>query len=126
MVAAGNIRRYVGCARYRVAGDINGCTRVRCCATGEVIKRCVRDQRELPMTPDSLFAIGSTKKAFTTTLLGTMVDEGLVEWDAPLRNYLPEFRLSDPMATQLITPRDLVTHRSGLPRHDLLWYNNHG
>jgi len=38
--------------------------------------------------------------------------------------YMPDFRLYDPAATLRITPRDLVTHRSGLPRHDLVWYNN--
>ena len=79
---------------------------------------------ELPMTADTLFAIGSTTKAFTTTVLGMLVDEGLAEWDKPVREYIPEFRLYDPVTTELITPRDLVTHRSGLPRHDLVWYNN--
>ena len=79
---------------------------------------------KLPMTPDTLFAIGSTTKAMTATVLGMLADEGKMEWDAPLQTYLPSFRLSDPMTTARITPRDLVTHRSGLPRHDLLWYNN--
>lgn len=78
---------------------------------------------DLPMTADTLQPIGSTTKAFTTTLLGTLVDSGDLEWDAPLTRFLPGFRLRDPMTTQLMTPRDLVTHRSGLPRHDLLWYN---
>lgn len=77
-----------------------------------------------PMTADSLFAIGSTTKAMTVTVLGMLADEGKFEWDEPLTLYLPEFRLADPMITARITPRDLVTHRSGLPRHDLLWYNN--
>ena len=77
-----------------------------------------------PMTPDTLFAIGSTTKAMTVTVLGMLVDEGKLSWDEPLRNYLPKFRLSDPTITERITPRDLVTHRSGLPRHDWLWYNN--
>jgi CubicO group peptidase (beta-lactamase class C family) len=81
-------------------------------------------ENDLPMTADTLFAIGSTTKAFTTTLMGTLVDEGKLDWDAPLRNYLPGFRLHDPLTTELITPRDLVTHRSGLPRHDLVWYND--
>ena len=81
-------------------------------------------ENELPMTPDTLFAIGSTTKAMTATVLGMLVDEGKLEWDAPLRTYLPSFRLSDPLTTERITPRDLVTHRSGMPRHDLLWYNN--
>jgi CubicO group peptidase (beta-lactamase class C family) len=81
-------------------------------------------ENQVPMTADSLFAIGSTTKAFTTTVLGTLVDEGKLDWDAPLHDYLPAFRLADPTATELMTPRDLVTHRSGLPRHDLVWYND--
>lgn len=81
-------------------------------------------ENELPVTGDTLFAIGSTTKAFTVTLLGMLVDAGDMDWDAPLRTYLPTFALQDPVANQLISPRDLVTHRSGLPRHDLVWYNN--
>ena len=81
-------------------------------------------ESDLPMTPDTLFAIGSTTKAMTVTLLGMLVDEGKLAWDEPLRTYLPAFRLSDPFTSERITPRDLVTHRSGLPRHDLIWYNN--
>lgn len=78
---------------------------------------------ELPMTPDSLFPIGSTTKAMTATVLGMLSDDGLVDLDAPVRRYLPAFNLSDPGIAARITPRDLITHRSGLPRHDLLWYN---
>lgn len=77
-----------------------------------------------PMTPNTLFAIGSTTKAMTATALGMLVDEGKLDWDQPLRSYLPTFRLSDPMITERITPRDMLTHRSGLPRHDMIWYNN--
>ena len=76
-----------------------------------------------PVTPKTLFAIGSCTKAFTTFLMGTLVDEGKLDWDKPVRTYLADFRLHDRVASELITPRDLVTHRSGLPRHDLLWYN---
>ena len=76
-----------------------------------------------PMTADTLFAIGSTTKAMTATTLGMLVDEGKVEWDEPLRRYLPSFTLEDASISERITPRDIVTHRSGLPRHDLLWYN---
>jgi CubicO group peptidase (beta-lactamase class C family) len=81
-------------------------------------------KNDRPMTADTLFAIGSTTKAMTTTVLGMLVDEGLLDWDEPVRTYLPEFRLHDPVTTELITPRDLVTHRSGLPRHDMVWYND--
>ncbi len=79
--------------------------------------------KKLPVTPKTLFAIGSCSKAFTTFLIGTMVDQGKLDWDKPVRTYIPDFRLQDRVASELITPRDLVTHRSGLPRHDLLWYN---
>jgi len=80
--------------------------------------------KKLPVTTNTLFAIGSTTKAFTTFVMGTLVDEGKLDWDKPVRRFLPDFRLYDQNATELITPRDLVTHRSGLPRHDLVWYNN--
>jgi CubicO group peptidase (beta-lactamase class C family) len=82
-------------------------------------------EKNLPVTPATLFAIGSCTKAFTTFVMGTLVDEGKLNWDAPARTYLPGLRLSDPIATESITPRDLVTHRSGLPRHDMFWYNTH-
>jgi CubicO group peptidase (beta-lactamase class C family) len=81
-------------------------------------------EKQLPVTADTLFAIGSSSKAFTTFVLGTLVDEGKIEWDRPVRNYIPWFKLYDPSMTERLTVRDLVTHRSGLPRHDLVWYNN--
>ncbi len=81
-------------------------------------------EKKLPMTADTLLAIGSSSKAFTVFALGTLVDEGRMDWDKPVRTYIPWFKLYDPSATERITPRDLVTHRSGLPRHDLVWYNN--
>jgi len=78
----------------------------------------------LPVTENTLFAIGSCSKAFTTFALGQLVDEGMLAWDDPVIKYLPEFRLKDIHATHHLTIRDLVTHRSGLPRHDLAWYNS--
>lgn len=82
-------------------------------------------EKKLPVTPRTLFAIGSITKSFTVTILGMLVDEGKLDWDTPVREYLPEFRLYDPIATEYMTIRDLVTHRSGLPRHDLVWYGAH-
>lgn len=81
-------------------------------------------ESKLPMTADTLMAIGSSSKAFTAYTLGALVDQGKVEWDKPVRTYIPWFRLYDASAGERLTPRDLVTHRSGLPRHDLVWYNN--
>jgi CubicO group peptidase (beta-lactamase class C family) len=79
--------------------------------------------KQLPVTPDTLFAIGSSTKAFTTMAMGILVEEGKLAWDEPVVTYLPRFRLHDEVAGKRMTPRDLVTHRSGLPRHDLVWYN---
>ncbi|MGD8536091.1 MAG: serine hydrolase, partial [Candidatus Aminicenantes bacterium] len=82
-------------------------------------------ENKVPMTADSLMAIGSASKAFTTFTMGTLVDDGKLDWTTPVREYIPWFRLYDPFATERMTPRDLVTHRSGLPRHDAMWYNNY-
>ncbi len=81
-------------------------------------------KKNLPVTEKTLFAIGSSTKSFTVTALGTLVDQGKLDWDKPVRDYLPDFRLWDQFATERMTPRDLVTHRSGLPRHDLMWYSS--
>jgi CubicO group peptidase (beta-lactamase class C family) len=81
-------------------------------------------KNKLEVTPDTLFAIGSCTKAFTATVLGIMVDEGKLEWNQPVRTYLPSFKLQDPVASEQMTPMDLVIHRSGLPRHDLVWYSS--
>lgn len=74
-----------------------------------------------PVDADTRFAIGSTTKAMTALALGMLVDEGKVRWDAPVIDYLPAFRLSDPYVTRELTVRDLLTHRSGLGNADLLW-----
>jgi len=75
-----------------------------------------------PVTDQTLFAIGSTTKAFTAAGLGVLHDEGQLDWSTPVQEYLPRFRMHDEFATEEMTPVDLLTHRSGLPRHDLLWY----
>jgi len=74
---------------------------------------------KLPVTSRTLFAIGSNSKSFTVTVMGMLNDEGKVDWDKPVREYLPDFRLYDPVATEQMTPKDLTCHRSGLPRHDM-------
>ncbi len=81
-------------------------------------------KRQLKVTPDTLFAIGSCSKAFTAAALGMLVDEKKLTWDQPVRTYLPELMLHDEYATAHLRPRDLVSHQSGLPRHDLVWYGS--
>jgi CubicO group peptidase (beta-lactamase class C family) len=70
------------------------------------------------------FGIASNTKAFTATAIGMLVEEGKLEWDAPVIRYLPWFRLSDPYVTHELTIRDLLVHRSGLGlgAGDLLWW----
>lgn len=80
--------------------------------------------RKLPMTELSVQPIASTTKSFTVASLATLVRDGKLEWDKPVREYLPDFRLHSDYATQTVTVRDLVTHRSGLPRHDFAWYGS--
>jgi CubicO group peptidase (beta-lactamase class C family) len=80
----------------------------------------------LPVTQDTLFAIGSVTKAFTATSVGALVDEGLLEWDRPLRDYVPGVRLHDTFVSDRLTIADLLSHRSGLPRHDLTWIGQPG
>jgi CubicO group peptidase (beta-lactamase class C family) len=72
----------------------------------------------------TLFGIASNTKAFTATALALLVEEGKLEWDQPVIDYLPWFRLSDPYVTREITIRDLLVHRSGLGlgAGDLLWW----
>lgn len=81
-------------------------------------------KKQLPADEHSLYPICSLTKAFTTALLGMLVDEGRLDWDRPLRAWLPDFQLADPVASERMTPRDLVCHRSGLPRHEMFWYSN--
>ena len=75
-----------------------------------------------PVDEHTLFAIGSSSKAFTSTLVAMMVDQGKMRWDDPATTYLPGLQLFDPYVTRELTVRDLLTHRSGLARGDLMWY----
>jgi CubicO group peptidase (beta-lactamase class C family) len=84
--------------------------------------------RELgrPEAPDAdtVFAIASNSKAFTTAALAILVDEKKLSWDDKVTKYLPDFQMYDPWVTNELTIRDLVTHRVGLDTFsgDLLWY----
>jgi CubicO group peptidase (beta-lactamase class C family) len=75
-----------------------------------------------PVDEHSVFAIASTSKAFTAAALAMLVDRGRLQWNDPVETRLPGFRLYDPYASHELTVRDLLSHRSGLPRGDALWY----
>ena len=67
-----------------------------------------------PVDAGTLFGIGSISKAFTTTAIAMLAQEGKLDWNDPVIKHIPEFRMADPWVTREFTIRDLVTHRSGL------------
>ena len=75
-------------------------------------------EADLPVTTATQFVIGSITKSFTATGVALLHNGGRLDWTKPVRDYLPEFRLHDPVATERVTIRDLLSHQSGLPRHD--------
>ena len=79
-----------------------------------------------PVTPDTLFGVGSLTKAFTATAMAQLIDDGKMSWDDPVHKHLPTFRLSDPLADRDVTLRDLLCHRTGLAANDLLWRSHRG
>jgi CubicO group peptidase (beta-lactamase class C family) len=79
-------------------------------------------ENKLPVTPNSLFAIGSCTKAFTASLLGMFRQEGKLDFDKPVRTYLPELKFYKNEMNENISLRDMMCHRTGLPRHDFSWY----
>jgi CubicO group peptidase (beta-lactamase class C family) len=78
--------------------------------------------KKLPVTENTEFAIGSCTKAFTASIIGMLQSEGKVDIDKPVRNYLPELRFQNEYTNSHATLRDMMCHRTGLPRHDLSWY----
>src|SRR5690348_9736759 len=74
-----------------------------------------------PVDQRTLFEIGSSSKAFTSTLVAMLVGEGKMLWDDRLTTYLPDFRMYDAAANEAVTLRDALTHRSGIARGELAW-----
>jgi CubicO group peptidase (beta-lactamase class C family) len=75
-------------------------------------------EANLPVTTATQFLICSITKSFTATAVALLHNEGRLDWNMPVRDYMPEFRLSDAVATERVTVRDLLCHQTGLPRHD--------
>ncbi|MEL6256417.1 MAG: serine hydrolase domain-containing protein [Bacteroidota bacterium] len=81
-------------------------------------------ENKLPVTENTLFAIGSCTKAFTGVLAARLVDKNLLEWEKPIKTYLPSFSLKESYASEHANMRDLMTHRVGISRSDGVWLNN--
>ncbi len=79
-------------------------------------------------TPDehTLYAIASNSKAFTSAIIGMLVQEGKLNWDDKVKDYLPYFELYDPWVSNEVTVRDLLSHRVGLGTFsgDVIWYKS--
>ena len=73
-------------------------------------------EKKLPVTPETQMPIASMTKQFTVAALGTLVRQGKLDWDKPVREYLPNFRLNNEYATANATTRNLVSNRIGLSR----------
>ena len=78
--------------------------------------------KKVAVTPNTLFAIGSCTKAFTASLIGMLNNEKALDIDKPAHNYLPALVFYNNSMTDNITLRDMMCHRTGLPRHDYSWY----
>jgi CubicO group peptidase (beta-lactamase class C family) len=74
-----------------------------------------------PVNEHTLFEIGSSSKAFTGALVAMLVADGRMGFDDRITDYLPGFRLADPIASAQVTIRDALTHRSGIARGELIW-----
>ena len=77
---------------------------------------------DMPATGKTLYQLASCSKAFTAALVAIMVDQGKLSWDTPLVQYLPNVRFYEDYTTSNLTLRDVLCHRSGLPRHEYSWY----
>ncbi|MGM9638158.1 MAG: serine hydrolase [Butyricicoccaceae bacterium] len=75
-----------------------------------------------PADENTVYAIASASKAFIAASVCMLADAGRLSLDAPVRTYLRDFKMYDPYMTEHLTLRDAMSHRSGLPRHDMTWY----
>lgn len=78
-------------------------------------------ENKLPVTTNTVFPIGSVTKAFTASLIGILEDQGKVNLNESPRTYIPELQFFNSEMNAQITLKDLMTHGTGLPRHDATW-----
>ncbi|MDN3205322.1 serine hydrolase [Algoriphagus sediminis] len=79
-------------------------------------------ENQVPVTENTLFAIGSSSKAFTSAVLGVLRKEEKIDFDERPGKYIPELRFAEPWMNEQIIVKDLMAHRTGLPRHDFSWF----
>ncbi|MBT6448517.1 MAG: beta-lactamase family protein, partial [Flavobacteriaceae bacterium] len=79
-------------------------------------------EKKIKVDTNTLFAIGSCTKAFTSSVIGLLNNKGKLNFDDSPIDYVDELRFNNPNLNELITIRDLMSHKTGIPRHDLSWY----
>jgi CubicO group peptidase (beta-lactamase class C family) len=81
-------------------------------------------EKKLPFTPETVVPIASNTKLFTATAAGMLVEEGKLTWDKPVRESVPTIRFFNEQLNNEVTLRDMLSHRTGITRHDTIWYKS--
>jgi CubicO group peptidase (beta-lactamase class C family) len=81
-------------------------------------------ENKLPVTSKTLFQIASNTKLFTSVAMGMLVEEGKLAWDEPISNYVPQIKFYNRELYNTVTLRDMLAHRTGISRHDMIWYKS--
>jgi CubicO group peptidase (beta-lactamase class C family) len=80
--------------------------------------------KKLPYTPTTMHQIASNTKLFTAVAAGLLVDEGKLTWDKPVRESVPTINFFNDQLNTTVTLRDMLSHRTGITRHDTIWYKS--
>lgn len=81
-------------------------------------------EKKLPFTPATVCPIASNTKLFTAVSAGMLVEEGKLTWDQPVRESVPSIRFYNEQLNNSVTLRDMLSHRTGITRHDTIWYKS--
>jgi CubicO group peptidase (beta-lactamase class C family) len=81
-------------------------------------------EKKLPFTPATVCPIASNTKLFTAVAAGMLVEEGKLTWDKPVRDSVPTIRFNNETLNNTVTLRDMLSHRTGITRHDTIWYKS--
>jgi CubicO group peptidase (beta-lactamase class C family) len=81
-------------------------------------------EKKSPITANTLFQIASNSKLFTATAIGLLVNEGKLDWDKPIKTFVPSIQFYNNELNNTISIRDMLSHRTGVTRHDLIWYKS--
>ena len=80
--------------------------------------------KKAPVTANTLFQIASNTKLFTAVAAGLLVEEGKLDWDKPIKQYVPTIQFYNDELNNSVTLRDMLSHRTGVSRHDMIWYKS--